>query len=476
MAIRQGRRPGDRRVRVERVAPRAFRVDVRRAIRRPPRQPALVLALGFLALIGVGTILLVLPVAAASGTWTSPLTALFTATSAVCVTGLVVVDTATYWSPFGQVVILGLVQVGGFGFMTGSTLLLLLLVGRRTSLSSRIVAQESAGAQDLGSVRLVLRRVAVFSLIAEGIGTVVLFVAFLARYGDVAKAGWHGLFHSVSAFNNAGFDLMGGFASLTGFAEDPFVFLPIGFLIVLGGLGVAIVADVLDKRRWTRLALETKLVLAMTGVLIAGGAAALLVFEWQNPATLGSLPPPQRALNALFESVSFRTAGISTVPMDRLTDPSLLTAIVLMFIGGASGSTAGGIKVTTFAILLFTIISTVRGRPHTEAFGRRVVPEAVFRALSIALLAVAFVFAGTLALEVVGAGPDTIRVAFEMVSAFATVGHSAAVTPALPDAALLILIVAMFVGRLGPLTLIIALSARARPVPYRPAVETIRIG
>ena len=303
MAIRQGRRPGDQRVRVERVEPRAFRVDVRRAIRRPPRQPALVLALGFLALIGIGTILLVLPVAAASGAWTSPLTALFTATSAVCVTGLVVVDTATYWSPFGQVVILGLVQVGGFGFMTGSTLLLLLLVGRRTSLSSRIVAQESAGAQDLGSVRLVLRRVAVFSLIAEGIGTVVLFVAFLARYGDVAKAGWHGLFHSVSAFNNAGFDLMGGFASLTGFADDPFVYLPIGFLIFLGGLGVAIVADVLVKRRWMRLALETKLVLAMTAVLVVGGAAALLAFEWQNPATLGSLPPPQRALNALFESV-----------------------------------------------------------------------------------------------------------------------------------------------------------------------------
>jgi trk system potassium uptake protein TrkH len=239
---------------------------------------------------------------------------------------------------------------------------------------------------------------------------------------------------------------------------------------------VAIVADVVDKRRWTRLALETKLVLVTTAVLIVGGAAALLAFEWQNPATLGSLHPLQRGLNALFESVSFRTAGMSTIPMDKLTDSSLLTAIALMFIGGASGSTAGGIKVTTFAILLFTIVSTVRGRTHTEAFGRRVVPEVVFRALSIALLAVAFVFAGTLALEVAGAGPDTIRVAFEMVSAFGTVGHSAAVTPTLPDAALVILIVAMFVGRLGPLTLVLALSARARPVPYRPAVETIRIG
>ena len=226
------------------------------------------------------------------------MTALFTATSAVCVTGLVVVDTATYWSPFGQLVILGLIQVGGFGFMTGSTLLLLLLVGRRTALTDRILAQESAGARDLGSVRLVLRRVAVFSIVAEGVGAVVLGVAFLFRYGDVAKAAWHGLFHSVSAFNNAGFDLMGGFASLNGFADDPPVFVPLGVLIFLGGLGVAIVGDVLGKRRWSRIALETKLVLSTTAVLLVAGTAALVAFEWSNPATLGALPVAQRPLNA----------------------------------------------------------------------------------------------------------------------------------------------------------------------------------
>jgi trk/ktr system potassium uptake protein len=463
-------------MRVERTAPQAFEVGLRRAVRRPPRRPAVVLAAGFLAVIVIGTVLLALPLSTATGGWAPLLTALFTATSAVCVTGLVVVDTATYWSPFGQVVILALVQVGGFGFMTGSTLLLLLLVGRRTSLSNRIVAQESAGARDLGSVRMVLQRVAVFSLVAEGIGTVVLGVAFLARYGDLAQAAWHGLFHSVSAFNNAGFDLMGGFASFTGFAQDPFVFVPLGVLIVLGGLGVVIVADVVDKRRWTRFALETKLVLGTTAVLAVGGAAALLAFEWGNSATLGALPAPQRALNALFESVSFRTAGMSTIPMSELTDASVLTAIALMFIGGASGSTAGGIKLTTFAILLFAILSTVRGRSQVDAFGRRVAPEVIVRAMSIALLAVAFVFAGTLALEVVGAGPETLRVAFEMVSAFATVGHSVAGTPAFPDGGLVILIVAMFVGRLGPLTLVLALSARARPVPYRLAVETVRIG
>ncbi|HEU0245252.1 MAG TPA: potassium transporter TrkG [Candidatus Limnocylindrales bacterium] len=445
-------------------------------VRRPPRRPALVLAFGFLVLIAIGTGLLVLPVASADGAWTHPVTALFTATSAVCVTGLVVVDTATHWSPFGQVVILGLVQLGGFGFMTGSTLLLLLLVGRRTALSDRIVAQESAGARDLGSVRTVLRRVAAFTLIAEGVGTLVMTAAFLLRYGDPLKAAWHGLFHTVSAFNNAGFDLMGGFQSLNGFADDPIVFVPLGVLIVLGGLGVAIVGDVLDKRRWARFALETKLVLVTSAVLLVGGMLALLAFEWGNPHTLGAIDPVQRPLNALFESAAFRSAGMSTIPIGSLTDSSLVTAIALMFIGGASGSTAGGIKVTTFAILLFTIISTVRGRTSTEAFGRRVTDDVVYRALSVALLAVAFVFGATLLLEVLGGRGAFLPIAFEAVSAFGIVGHSTGITPTLQEPALLTLVVAMFIGRLGPLTLVLALSARARPVKYRPAVETIRIG
>ncbi|HYO44530.1 MAG TPA: potassium transporter TrkG [Candidatus Limnocylindrales bacterium] len=474
--MRQGRRPGDRRVRVGRRRPQAIAADAASAVRRPPRRPALVLAAGFLALIAIGTGLLTLPLSAAAGTWTSPVDALFTATSAVCVTGLVVVDTGTYWSPFGQLVILGLIQVGGFGFMTGSTLLLLLLVGRRTGLSERILAQESAGARDLGSVRIVLRRVAIFSLVAEGIGAAVLTLAFLARYGDATKAAWHGIFHAVSAFNNAGFDLMGGFASLNGFAGTPSVFVPIGVLIFLGGLGVAIVGDVIDKRRWVRFALETKLVLATTAVLLAAGTAALLAFEWGNPATLGALPEVQRPLNALFESVSFRTAGMSTVPIGSLTESSLITAIALMFIGGASGSTAGGIKVTTFAILLFTIISTVRGREFTEAFGRRVTGEVVARALSIALLAVAFGFGGTLLVEVLGAPGSFLQIAFETASAFGTVGHTTGITPQLSDPVLVVLAVAMFIGRLGPLTLVLALSARSRPVRYRPAVETLRIG
>src|SRR5829696_1516127 len=457
------------------LGPLEFVTKAQPLIRRRPR-PAAVLAVGFLAAIAVGTLLLMLPVSAAGGTWTDPVTAAFTATSAVCVTGLVVEDTGTYWSPVGQLVILGLIQLGGLGFMTGSTLLLLILVGRRSGLTDRITAQESVGARDLGSVGSVVRRIALFTLVVEGVGAALLSGAFLLRYRDPLKAVWHGVFHSISSFNNAGFDLMGEFRSLNGFADDPLVFVPIGVLIVLGGLGVAIVGDVVDKRRWIRLALETKLVLLTTAALLVVGAGALLAFEWGNAETLGAIDPVQRPLNALFESVSFRTAGMSTIPIGGLTESSLITAIALMFIGGASGSTAGGIKVNTFAILLFTIISTVRGRTATEAFGRRVTHELVYRALSIALLGVAITFAGTLLLVISGAPGPFLPIAFETISAFGTVGHTTGITPTLGTPSLLVLLVAMFVGRLGPLTLVLALSARAKAVRHRPAVETIRIG
>jgi trk system potassium uptake protein TrkH len=456
--------------------PRSFVVDVRRAVRRRPRRPAGVLAIGFLILIGIGTLILALPISSARGEWTDPLTALFTATSAVCVTGLVVVDTGTHWSGFGQVALLVLFQLGGFGFMTGSTLLLLLMVGRRTALSDRIVAQESAGAQDLGSVRSVVRRVAVFTLIAEGLGAIALAFAFALRYEDLAKGAWFGVFHAVSAFNNAGFDLMGNFSSLRSFAGDPLVLAPIAVLVVLGGLGVAIVGDLLAKRRWVRLALETKLVVVMSVTLLVGGMLALLVFEWSNPATLGALPPYQRPLNALFESVGLRSAGMTTIDMGGLTGSSMLVAIALMFIGTASGSTGGGIKLTTFSILLASIVSTVLGRPHTEAFGRRVSEVIVYRALTVALLSVAFVFGATLLLEITTGADNVLPIAFETVSAFGTVGDSTGITPTLPATSRLLLVVLMFVGRLGPLTFALALSARSRPVTVRPALESIRIG
>ncbi len=444
---------------------------------RPPPPPGLLLIAGFVIAIVTGTALLMLPFASSDGTWTDPLTALFTATSAVCVTGLVVVDTATHWSGAGQVVILALIQAGGFGIMTGSTLLLFLVVRGRTRLRDRVLVQESTGTPQLGDVVAVVRRVAVFTVVAELAGAAILAPAFYvgADVGSPLDAAWWGLFHAVSAFNNAGFDLTGGFRSLAPFADDWVVLGVIGTLIVVGGLGFAIVGDAVVKRRWSTMGLETKVVLLTSALLLAVGAAGIAAFEWNNPATLGALPEPQRLLNATFESISLRTAGFSSMNVNAYVDGTLLLVIVLMFIGGASGSTAGGIKVNTFSTLFIVIASLARGRTSAEAFGRRISQAVVYRAMAVALLSVAFVFVVALSLTIPG-DLRFVEVLFEAVSAFGTNGTTTGITRELGATSQLIVIVTMFIGRLGPLTLVLVLAARARPSRYRPAAESMRIG
>jgi trk system potassium uptake protein len=472
----RGRRLGDERVRIQRVTPEEYKTGP------PPRRrrslpPALVLALGFALMIAVGTVVLMLPVSSAAGQWTPLLDALFTATSAVCVTGLVVVDTGTYWSEFGHVVIALLIQAGGFGFMASSTLLLLLVVRRRTRLRDRVLVQQTMGRGELGDVTGLVKRIALFTLLLEGVGALILAISFAGQGQDLLGAAWYGIFHAISAFNNAGFDLMGAFgqSSLRGFVDDFAVLGVIGVLIVFGGLGYAIVEDLFSRRRWSLLALETKVVLPTTIALLVGGSLVFGLIEWNNPATLGSLPAEQRVLNAIFESVTLRTAGFSALDTAALLEPSLFIVMALMFIGGASGSTAGGIKVNTFSVLLIAIVSTAFGRPSAEAFGRRIQHTVIYRALAVALLSIAALFVTGFVLEVLSAQPF-VDVLFEAVSALGTVGASRGITPDLPDPAHVVVIIAMYVGRLGPLTLVLALTARARPVAYRPAVESMRIG
>lgn len=473
----EGRRPGDRRVRVERTRPEEFTIKTPRRLRRAP-PPAIALLGLFAVLISAGTILLMLPFATASGEPTRFIDALFTATSAACVTGLVVVDTANHWSPFGQVVIMLLIQLGGFGIMAGSTLLLFLFL-RRTTLRDRVLVQESLGGLQLGTVTTLVRRIAIFTIACELVGAVVLSIAFMA--GPEAGPKWHpqgiwwGVFHSVSAFNNAGFDLTGGFQSLIPFRDDWVVLLTHGVLLVLGGLGFAIVGDAVGRRRWSRMALETKLVISATIALLIGGAMLIGVIEWSNPATLGAMPPEQRVLNAFFESATLRTAGFTALDTGALLESTLFVVMALMFIGGASGSTAGGIKVNTFAVLIIAIISTVKGEPSATAFGRRIKHAIVYRALAVLILAIGFVFLTGLGLTLT-TDATFVQTLFEAVSAFGTVGASTGITPELSDPARLITSIAMFVGRLGPLTLVLALAARAHPVSYRPAVESVRIG
>ncbi len=473
----EGRRPGDRRVRVERTQPEQFTVKSPKPLRHAP-PPAVSLLLLFAILITVGTFLLMLPIASASGEGTRFIDALFTATSASCVTGLVVLDTANHWSPFGQVVIMVLIQLGGFGIMAGSTLLLFLFL-RRTTLRDRVLVQESLGGLQLGSVTTLVKRIAIFTLVCELIGAVILSIAFMA--GPEAGPRWHpmgiwwGIFHSISAFNNAGFDLTGGFQSLIPFRDDWVVLLTHGLLLVLGGLGFAIVGDAVARRRWSRMALETKLVITATIVLLVGGTVLIGLIEWTNPATLGALPPEQRVLNAFFESATLRTAGFTALDTGALVESTLFVVMALMFVGGASGSTAGGIKVNTFAVLIIAIISTVKGEPSATAFGRRIKHAIVYRALAVLILAIGFVFLTGLGLTLT-TDATFVQTLFEAVSAFGTVGASTGITPDLSDPARLITSFAMFVGRLGPLTLVLALAARAHPVSYRPAVESVRIG
>ena len=473
----EGRRPGDRRVRVQRTQPQQFTVKTPKRLRHAP-PPAVSLLGLFAVLITVGTMLLMLPIASASGEGTRFIDALFTATSASCVTGLVVLDTANHWSPFGQVVIMLLIQLGGFGIMAGSTLLLFLFL-RRTTLRDRVLVQESLGGMQLGTITTLVKRIAIFTIACELVGAVVLSIAFMA--GPEAGPRWHpmgiwwGVFHSISAFNNAGFDLTGGFQSLIPFRDDWVVLVTHGLLLVLGGLGFAIVGDAIGKRRWSRMALETKIVVATTIALLIGGTALIGLIEWTNPATLGAMPPEQRVLNAFFESATLRTAGFTALPTGELVESTLFVVMALMFIGGASGSTAGGIKVNTFAVLIIAIVSTVKGEPSATAFGRRIKHAIVYRALAVLILSIGFVFLTGLGLTLT-TNATFVETLFEAVSAFGTVGASTGITPDLSDPARVITSFAMFIGRLGPLTLVLALAARAHPVSHRPAVESVRIG
>jgi trk system potassium uptake protein TrkH len=470
--LRVGTHVGDRRLRVARRA-QAQQVEVPRlASRARTSNPAVVFIYGFALLILVGTVVLTLPLSSADGAWTPFLDALFTSTSAVCVTGLVIVDTGTYWSGFGQAVILALMKIGGLGFMTSSTLLLM-LAGARVSIRERLLLREALGGATLGSVLHLARRITLFTLVAEGTGALILTAVFL-REVDLPRAMWWGLFHSISAFNNAGFDLFGGFRSLSHYSHDAVLLLTIGGLILLGAVSYTAVEDLVRCRRVVRLTLDTKLILVTMAGLTVAGTLGLLFTERANQGTLAGMELGPRVLNAFFLTIS-RTAGFASVNLGDMTDDGLFLLLPLMFIGGASGSVAGGIKLQTFGLLLFAILSAGRGLSEVEAFRRRVPMAQVLRALSVALLAVSAVFVAGLILTLVEPF-EFHTVLFEAVSAFGTVGYSTGITPDTGASGRLMLIAAMFAGRLGPLTLVIALAARERRPRYHWAEEPVKIG
>jgi trk system potassium uptake protein len=434
-------------------------------VRATLRHPARLVPLAFLVAVAAGTVLLMLPMSRAGDGSAPPLTALFTSTSAVCVTGLIVEDTPVYWSRFGQAVILVLFQIGGFGIMTGATLLGL-LVTQRIRLRDRLVAQMETKTLGLGNVASVLRLVLLATVTVEMAIAAILTLRFRFAYDEPwARALWHGLFHAVSAFNNAGFSTYSD--SLMGFVVDPLVVVPIMVAIALGGLGFPVLYELRrDLRRPSRWSVHTKITVAATGLLLLGGFVAILWSEWTNPATLGFFGTGDKMLASAFHSVSARTAGFNSLDVGAFTSETIVVNDMLMFIGGGSAGTAGGIKVTTFFLLAFVIWAEIRGDPDTTAFGRRIPIAAQRQALTVALLGVAFVALGTLALLTL-TDFQLSDVLFEVVSAFATVGLSTGITPDLPRPAQAVVIVLMFVGRVGSITVATALALRSRKRLYR---------
>jgi trk system potassium uptake protein len=458
-----------------------FRLPRIRAVRlalivpRPngPLSSTLILVYGFAGLIILGMVLLILPVSGNSGNFTSPINALFTAASSVCLCGLVVVDTGTYWSTFGQAVILVLFQIGGFGFIIGATLLIL-AIGGRFGLRERLFISDSLGMDQLGGIAGVVARIAVFTLIVEGAGAAVFYFRWLAA-GDPGVSAWTAVFHAVSAFNNCGMDLFGNYKSLMDYQSDPTILLVTALLIILGGVGYVVVADFYQKRSFFRLSLDSKIVLFTTLVLLVVGTLFYLIAEHAGPATLGPLAWPQKVLVAFFQSVTPRTAGFSAVNIGGLKSISLFFTMFLMLIGGAAGSTAGGVKVNTLGVLSITVLSLLRGRAHAEAFGRHLNRDTVYRAVSLFLFFLLIIGLFVLLLSITETFPmDSLL--FETISAIGTVGLSTGITPALSMAGKFIIVIAMFLGRLAPLTFMAILVNRRKVTDIEYPPEAIRLG
>jgi len=478
-------RPGDvvvRRPRRSEIGPVHLNVARRSVPVRGPASPMLVVY-GFLILTFIGTMLLWLPIAREEDGFAPILTAMFSATSAITVTGLVVVDTADYWTIFGHVVLLVLAFIGGLGFMTAAAFLLI-IVGQRIGMQSQLAIREGLGVRQLGGLPSLIRRIVVLSITIQLIGSVLLFLRFyvFGSLWDGISSGtalWQSAFLGVSAFNNAGLvilpsDHIPG-ASLEAFRSDEWVLGIIAGLIILGALGYLAIFEIITIRSVRRFSLETKIVLTGSIALLVMGTTIIYVLERNNDETIGTLSAPNQVGDAFFNATIARTAGFSIDDFGEHEDTTNVVFELLMFIGGASASTAGGIKLNTFALIVIATVATVRGRRNLSAFNRDIPQELARRALIIGALATLAVVVFLIALTMVEDRPLS-DLQFEIFSALGTVGVSTGITPLLGDGGKIVVATAMFVGRFGPLTLALLMAGREAPVGYRYATERIRIG
>ena len=429
----------------------------------------------FLAIICVGTLLLLLPFSSEIEGSPPFTVALFTATSAITVTGLVVQDTAFYWTRVGQAIIMGMIYIGGLGFMTIATFLLIIL-GQRVTLTQRLLMRENLMLDQFGNL---VRLTVAIVLVATGIqllGFIVLFSYFYLFVYPMGEAIWQAAFHAVSAFNNAGFIAFNHPSGLIVFQEDKFVIGVLGSLIFIGGISYLVVIDLIRARRFSRFALNTKLVIVGAITLLLIGFAAIFVLEFNNPDTIGNLSLVDKMAVSMFQSISDRTAGFGIVDISRAHDGTNVLQMGLMFIGGASASVAGGVKVNTVAVVFIALVAQMRHRNKASAFGREVPDRQVQRAYLILSVSAAFVFLVVMSLSITEDGADTLAVIFEAISAFGTCGLSLGITSALSPVGQLIITATMFVGKLGPLLIGVTMSQGSENDLYRYAQERVTIG
>ncbi len=427
-------------------------------------KPTRIIALGFLLIIIIGTLLLMLPISTTSGEFPGFIIPLFTATSATCVTGLTLVDTHTYWSAFGQIVIITLVQVGGIGFMTLIAFMSFLL--RRTiGLRERLIMMQALNLDEMSGVVRLVKHILIGTLIFEGIAAVIMTVRFSLHAG-IPTGIYSGIFHSISAFCNAGFDLMGGdkpFWNLVHYPGDIVISITVMVLIIVGGVGFFVWEDVLHafKRRkirriWKNLHLHTKLVLTVSAILIFAGAVFFYISEYNNPKTLGEMDQQTKIMASAFQSISARTAGFAPVEQGDITTLSKSFTIILMFIGGSPGSASGGVKTVSVALVLIAVYSVMRGRNRASVFGRTLAPEQIMRALTLIIVPLILVVVSSL---ILGLTHDIslIDILFETVSAMSTTGYTVGVSPMLNPWGQFLLVMLMYFGRIGIITISIAM-------------------
>ncbi len=424
--------------------------------------PMRIIVAAFLGIILFGTLLLMLPISSRAHIYTSPLTALFTATSATCVTGLVVVDTATYWSSFGQAVILVMIQIGGLGFMSVISLFFLVL-RKHVGLRSRILIMQSFNLDCLDGVVRLIRDVMRGTLCLEGVGAIILSARFIPDYG-LGRGIWCGIFHSISAFCNAGFDIVGtrnGLSGMMVYARDPIVLLTLAVLLILGGLGFFVWEDFLSKRSLRNLRIHSKLAIITTAVLLIAGMLLILFAEWNNKGTFAGFSFRDKLVNAFFQSATPRTAGFNSVDQGLLTDGGKVITILLMYIGAGGGSTAGGIKTVTVAVLLLSALSTLKGKRDLIVFERRIETRQVTSGAALLISSLVLTVCGAL-LITMREGIPFMQTLFETVSAFSTVGLSTGITAQIGAFSRVILILLMYIGRIGVTTFTVGLLFKAQ--------------